>query len=175
MSTRRPTRPILLCAALMVLAGLTAGCSAATDPVEGGSRTPGRQLPYWTEETTVDGVVQQLRLQLPANATDAKAAQQRGFQGDGLLLAFVLPTSEVDAFLTQLKPEEPVQPRRIPFAGESVPVAPFAHLGLPEPDSLPNTRKAQVCAPCKDNIDQLHAAVTPINDQNSRVYLKGID
>ncbi|MFI1646577.1 hypothetical protein ACH4XT_06490 [Streptomyces avidinii] len=158
-----------------MLVGLSAGCSGTTDVADGGgtSRTPERPQPDWVEGTTVEGVVQQLHLRLPAMASDARAAQQRRFQDDGLILAFTVPVGDVDAFLTQLKPEQPVQPRKTPFAGESEPG--FAHLGLPEPDSLPDIRKAQVCAPCKDDVDQLHVAVTRLDEQSSRVYLKGID
>ncbi|MFD9079406.1 hypothetical protein [Streptomyces erythrochromogenes] len=174
---RRPARSVLLCASLTMLVGLGAGCSGTTDAADGGSRgssrTPERPQPEWIEGTTVEGVVQRLRLQLPTTTSDARAAQQRHFQDDGLLLAFTVPTGDVDAFLTRLKPEQPVQPRKTPFAGESEPG--FAHLGLPEPDSLPDIRKAQVCAPCKDDVDQLHVAVTRLDDQNSRVYVKGID
>ncbi|WP_329379957.1 hypothetical protein OG625_13970 [Streptomyces sp. NBC_01351] len=123
--------------------------------------------------TTVEGVTQRLHLQLPATASDARAGQRRQFQDDALLLAFTLPTGDVDAFLTQLKPEQPVQPRKTPFVGGAEPG--FTRLGLPEPDSLPDLRKAQVCAPCGDNIDQLHVAVAPLDEQSSRVYIKGID
>ncbi|MER6312808.1 hypothetical protein ABT237_03410 [Streptomyces sp. NPDC001581] len=173
---RRPAWSVLLCASLTMLVGLCAGCSGTTGVAEGGSgsrRTPEHRPPEWVEGTTVEGVVRRLHLQLPAVASDARAAQQRRFQDDGLLVAFSMPTGDVDAFLAQLKPEQPVQPRKTPFAGEAEPG--FTHLGLPEPDALPDIRKAQACAPCEDDLDQLHVAVTQLDEQTSRVYLKGID
>ncbi|WP_449484204.1 hypothetical protein [Streptomyces avidinii] len=121
---------------------------------------------------SVETVARQLRVEVPAEASEARAARQEGFQDEGLLLAFVLPSDVVDGFLAGLKP---VAARALPFAGERTPVAPFAHLGLPEPDSLPGVRKAQVCAPCEGELDALHVAVAQVDERLSRVYLKGVD
>lgn len=175
---RRRIRYPALCASLTVTvlaAGLIAGCTGgASSGTRGASHSPGRQVPYWMEGVSVETVAQQLHVQIPASASEAKVAHQKGFQDDGLLLTFVLPSDAVDGFLAGLKPQEPVTARAVPFAGESTPVAPFAHLELPEPDSLPEVRKAQVCAPCKGDLNALHVAVAP-DGQRSRVYLKGID
>ncbi|WP_285543871.1 hypothetical protein [Streptomyces lavendulae] len=65
----------------------------------------------------MDSVVQRLHLHLPPTATDGRAAQRNGFQDDDLLLSFVLPTTDVDGYLAQLKPERPLAPSKIPFAG----------------------------------------------------------
>ncbi|WP_330300366.1 hypothetical protein [Streptomyces sp. NBC_00503] len=170
--------PALSAGLALLAAGLIAGCTGDTgsETARGASRSPGRQVPpYWMEGVSVETVAQQLQVQIPASAGEAKAAYQKGFQDDGLLLTFVLPSDAVDGFLAGLKPQEPVAVRAVPFAGESTPVAPFAHLGLPEPDSLPGVRKAQVCAPCKGDLNALHVAVAQVDGERSRVYLKGID
>ncbi|MFD8020818.1 hypothetical protein ACFV6G_10370 [Streptomyces lavendulae] len=174
-SHRRPARPALTCTSLTLLAALAVGCSGTAAPREAGGGAPAGQRSDWVEGTTVDSVAQRLHLPLPPTATDARAAHRNGFQGDDLLLSFVLPTPEVDAYLTQLKPERPLAPSEIPFAGESVPAAPFTHVGLPEPDSVPGIRKAQVCAPCANDIAQLHVAVAQLDAQTSRVYIKTVD
>ncbi|GLX40740.1 hypothetical protein Sros01_68130 [Streptomyces roseochromogenus] len=171
---RRPARPALTCASLTLLAALAAGCSGTAAPREAGGGAPAGQRSDWVEGTTVDSVVQRLHLHLPPTATDGRAAQRNGFQDDDLLLSFVLPTTDVDGYLAQLKPERPLAPSKIPFAGESVPAAPFTHVGLPEPDSVPGIRKAQVCAPCANDIGQLHVAVAQLDSQTSRVYIKAV-
>lgn len=60
------------------------------------TRSPGRQVPYWMDGVTVESVAKTLQVQMPSTATDAKAAYQKGFQDDGLLLSFVLPTEAVE-------------------------------------------------------------------------------
>ncbi|MBV7246379.1 hypothetical protein [Streptomyces sp. MW-W600-10] len=87
----------------------------------------------------------------------------------------MVPSGDVDGFLAGMDPEEPVSERAVPFAGESVPAAPFARLGLPEPVDLPGIRTAQVCAPCDDDLNALHVAVAAIDGGRSRVYVKGVD
>ncbi|MCX4964125.1 hypothetical protein OHA98_04700 [Streptomyces sp. NBC_00654] len=124
---------------------------------------------------TVDSVAKTLQVQMPSTATEAKAAYQKGFQDDGLLLSFVLPTGAVDGFLTQLKPEQPLSLREQPLPRNTNSTTPFSHLGLPEPDLLAGVREGQVCAPCEDNLNWLKVAVAPVDDRTSRVYLSGVD
>ncbi|MEU8546363.1 hypothetical protein AB0C81_05075 [Streptomyces roseoverticillatus] len=163
------------CAA--VLAGLVAGCGGATahDGAKDAPRSPGRQVPYWLDGATPSAVAQQLHVTVPATATEAKAAHQKGFQDDGLLLAFVLPSSEVDGFVARLAPERPLRTRQDPVAGAVKPTTPFAHLGLPEPETLPGVREGQVCAPCEGELNSLGVAVVRAGEGTSRVYLRGTD
>ncbi|MFJ3201691.1 hypothetical protein [Streptomyces sp. NPDC086989] len=161
-------RPGLVGAVVGVVA-LLGGCSGV-----GGGRDV-RDAPHWEEGATVVSVAQTLQVQVPATATDARAARHKGFQDDGLILAFVLPTDEVDGFLDRLRPERPLRLGEKPWAGEGEPATPFAHLGLPEPESLANVREGQVCAPCKDELDWLKVAVARADDRSSRVYLHGVD
>ncbi|MFJ3975212.1 hypothetical protein [Streptomyces sp. NPDC090021] len=124
---------------------------------------------------TVESVARTLQVQMPSTATEAKAAYQKGFQDDGLILSFVLPTDAVDGFLTQLKPERPLRLREQPFVGEGKTTTPFSHLGLPEPDSLAGVREGVVCAPCKGDLNALEVSVARVDDDSSRVYLSGVD
>ncbi|MFF4456374.1 hypothetical protein [Streptomyces goshikiensis] len=160
-----------------LLAGLLVGCMGPT--AEQGdrnvSRSPGRQVPYWMDGVTVESVAKTLQVQVPSTATEAKAAYQKGFQDDGLLLSFVLPTGAVDGFLTQLKPERPLRLREQPFVGEGKTTTPFSHLGLPEPESLAGVREGVVCAPCEGDLNTLEVAVARVDDHDSRVYLRGVD
>ncbi|MEU8760837.1 hypothetical protein [Streptomyces sp. NPDC048659] len=98
-----------------------------------------------------------------------------GFQDDGLILAFVLPTGEVDTFVAQLKPEQPLGLREQPLAHNTNASTPFSHLGLPEPDLLAPVREGQVCAPCEGDLNWLKVAVAQVDGRTSRVYLSGVD
>jgi hypothetical protein len=101
---------------------------------------------------------------VPASATGAEAAHQKGFQDDGLLLAFVLPTGEVGVFIPQLASERPLRTREQPIAGAVKPTTPFAHLGLPEPESVADVREGQVCAPCRWDLNSPHVSVARVEE-----------
>ncbi|MBT2470378.1 hypothetical protein J7E97_21510 [Streptomyces sp. ISL-66] len=132
-------------------------------------------MSHWVDGATVASVAKTLQVQLPAAATEAKAAHLEGLQDDGLIMAFVLPKDEVDEFVAQLKPERPLGLREQPLARSTNPSTPFSHLGLPEPDLLARVREGQVCAPCEDNLNWLKVAVAQVDDRTSRVYLSGVD
>ncbi|MFE3069184.1 hypothetical protein [Streptomyces sp. NPDC059247] len=160
-----------------VLAGLLVGCSAgaAGDGSRDVSRSPGRQVPYWLDDVTPEAVARQLNVRLPASATDARAAHQKGFQDDGLLLSFVLPAIEVDGFVARLAPERPLRARSRPVAGAVKPMTPFTRLGLPEPESIADVREGQACAPCQGDVDSLNIAVVGVDGRTSRIYLRATD
>lgn len=158
-----------------MLAGLMAGCSGSTgNDAPAADRSSGR-VSHWVDGATVESVARALRVELPAAATGAKAAHLDGLQDDGLIMAFVLPTGEVDAFVAQLRPEEPLGLREQPRARNTNPSTPFSHLGLPEPDLLARIREGQVCAPCEGDLNWLKVAVARVDDRTSRVYLSGAD
>ncbi|WP_329111996.1 hypothetical protein [Streptomyces sp. NBC_01353] len=127
------------------------------------------------EGATAESVARMLHVQVPAAATETKAAHLQGLQDDGLIMAFALPTGEVDKFVAQLKPEEPLSLREQPLPRNTNPSTPFSHLGLPEPDLLAGVSEGQVCAPCEDNLNWLKVAVAQVDDRTSRVYLIGAD
>ncbi|MYS42841.1 hypothetical protein [Streptomyces sp. SID8499] len=118
-----------------------------------------------------------MRTTIPARATDVRAAYQKGFQDDGLLLAFTLPKEDTEAFVRELRPDSPLSHRAhaLSSAGDGEPTTPFAHLGLPEPEALADVTEGPVCAPCQGDLNSLSAAVHPIDAQHSRVYLRGVD
>ncbi|MEV6698971.1 hypothetical protein AB0M68_17545 [Streptomyces sp. NPDC051453] len=117
----------------------------------------------------------QMHVPIPDEATDRRAAHQNGFQDDGLLLAFTVPTARVDAFLTRLAPEQPLTHRAEALTRSVKPMTPFAHLGLKEPETLADVRGGPVCAPCAGELNSLEVAVHPLDAQRSRVYLRGVD
>ncbi|RVU16992.1 hypothetical protein EOT10_35125 [Streptomyces antnestii] len=116
-----------------------------------------------------------MHVHLPTEATDRRAAHQKGFQDDGLLLAFTLPNSRVDAFLAELAPEHELTRRAEPLQKSVKPMTPFAHLGLKEPETLADVRSGPVCAPCASELNSLDVTVHPLDARSSRVYLRGVD
>ncbi|MFE5731714.1 hypothetical protein ACFQ7A_12530 [Streptomyces sp. NPDC056528] len=159
----------------MLTALLVAGCSETAE-----NRTPAAErssggVSHWVDTVTVESVAGMLRVRVPATTTEAKAAHLAGLQDDGLIMAFVLPTTEVEGFVAQLKPEEPLSLRERPLARNTNPSTPFSYLGPPEPDLSAKVREAQVCAPCEDNLDRLKIAVTQVDARTSRVHLSGVD
>ncbi|MBT2543758.1 hypothetical protein J7E99_24440 [Streptomyces sp. ISL-44] len=160
---------------MAMLTGLVAGCSGTTGNGTPAADRSSGQVSHWVDGATVESVAKTLHVQLPEAATEAKAAHLEGLQDDGLIMAFVLPTGEVDTFVAQLKPEQPLSLREQPLARNTNPSTPFSHLGLPEPDLLARVREGQVCAPCEDNLNWLKVAVARVDDRTSRVYLSGVD
>ncbi|MFI1166887.1 hypothetical protein ACH4UM_25630 [Streptomyces sp. NPDC020801] len=117
-----------------------------------------------------------MNLKVPAEATDLRAAYQRRFQDDGVLLAFTLPTTDVKGFIRKLDPENPLSHRAHPLPSANKgkpPITPFAHLGLKEPEALADVTEGPVCLPCDGELNWLNIAVHPLDAQHSRVYLSG--
>ncbi|MFE7128666.1 hypothetical protein [Streptomyces sp. NPDC057617] len=158
--------------AIVLLWSALAACSTAAPADPADAR---RQVPDWAEDATPASVSRQLGVKIPAKASDRRAAYQNGFQDDGLLLAFTLPTPDVDAFIGELAPENALTQRDKPLQQSYAPTTPFSHLGLAEPETLPEVREGQVCAPCEGQLNSLQVAVHPLDDRNSRVYLRGVD
>lgn len=159
----------------VAVTGLVAGCSVSTG---GGAPVAGRssgQVAHWVEGATVESVATALRVPLPKTAAEAKAARLDGFQDDSLIMAFVLPTGEVDGFVAGLKPEQPLRLREQPLAASTNKSAPFSQLGLADPDLLAGVRESQVCAPCAGDLNWLQVAVARVDERTSRVYLRGVD
>jgi hypothetical protein len=158
--------------ALCLTGPLLSACSGAT---ESGAADRTSEVPGWDETATPATVSRQMNIDLPSKAADIRAARQNGFQDDGLLLAFTLPTSGVNAFVEQLRPERELRQRDEPRKSVAKPMTPFSHLDLPEPESLPDVREGQVCAPCGGDLNSLAIAVHRLGDSESRVYLRAVD
>lgn len=159
-------------AALCLTGPALAACSAAA---ESGAADRTGEVPEWDDKATPTTVSRLMNIDLPSTATDARAAHQNGFQDDGLLLVFTLPTSGVNGFVEQLDPERELRNRDEPRSSVAKPMTPFSHLGLPEPESLPDVREGQVCAPCDGDLNSLAIAVHRLNASESRVYLRAVD
>ncbi|MQY35078.1 hypothetical protein SRB17_30500 [Streptomyces sp. RB17] len=135
----------------------------------------GRRIPYWVEGTTPAQVARRMKVTIPARASDLRAAYQRGFQDDGVLLAFTLPKADTKAFIHKLAPESPLLHRNAPVTtgkGQS-PTTPFAHLGLKEPGTLADVTEGPVCTACEGDLNWLNIAVHPVDAQHDQVYLTG--
>ncbi|MER7198071.1 MULTISPECIES: hypothetical protein [unclassified Streptomyces] len=167
LAVRGVTGGALCLSACVVLTACSGGTARDAD-----ART---QVPHWKPGVTAADVGDQMHVRIPAEATDRHAAYQNGFQDDGLLLAFTVPTARVGAFLSGLAPEQELTHRAKPLAQTVKPTTPFAHLGLKEPETLADVRSGPVCAPCAGELNSLEVAVHPVDAQHSRVYLRGVD
>ncbi|MEU2429195.1 hypothetical protein ABZ611_06675 [Streptomyces sp. NPDC007861] len=171
----RPRKRVVLAVGAALLCLTSAALSACTADLGSGTADRTGIVPQWDDKATPETVGRLMNIELPAKATDLRAALQNGFQDDGLLLTFTLPTSEAEAFLEQLHPEAELRQRDEPRENVVKPTAPFSHLGHPEPESLPDIREGQVCAPCSGDLNSLTVAVYRLDDSDSRVYLRGVD
>ncbi|MDX3312407.1 hypothetical protein P1S61_25700 [Streptomyces sp. ME08-AFT2] len=132
------------------------------------------EVPGWDDSATPVTVSRQMNIDPPSKAADERAARQNGFQDDGLLLAFTLPAPGVNGYVEQLRPERELRQRDEPRESVATPMTPFSHLGLPEPESLPDVREGQVCAPCGGDLNSLAIAVHRLDDRESRIYLRAV-
>ncbi|MBM4824575.1 MULTISPECIES: hypothetical protein [Streptomyces] len=143
---------------------------------ERGDTRAGR-VPYWVEGVGFAHVAEESGIDVPAAASERRGARQVGFQGDVLLLAFVLPDRDVNGFIAALAPQDPLVHRERAVADPAGfhPTTPFGHLGLPEPETLDGVLAGPVCAPCAGKLDELEVVVAPLGGGRSRVYLRGVD
>ncbi|MEV5434806.1 hypothetical protein AB0K80_02055 [Streptomyces sp. NPDC052682] len=168
----------VLAVAVLAGCGTGSGGTDARSSTDAGSRSDsgGQRVPYWVKGVGFTRVAQDLGVTVPRTATQRLGARQKGFQDDVLLLAFVLPAGEVDGFVDGLDPEhQPVHRKRAAAPAGYEPTAPFAHLGLAEPETLDGVTAGQVCAPCDGELDSLDITVAPAGKDRSRIYLRGID
>ncbi|MEU3369947.1 hypothetical protein ACFYM2_16085 [Streptomyces sp. NPDC006711] len=165
----------VLCAGALVCA--LAACSSSPDASVRDGSPGGQRIPYWVKGMTPHEVAGRLHVTIPAQATDLRAAYQKGFQDDGLLLAFTLPTPDTKAFVGKLAPASPLSHRAspLPSAKDVKPTTPFAHLGLSEPEGLADVTEGPVCSPCQGELNSLAVALHPLDAQHSQVYLRGVD
>lgn len=127
--------PVLGVVALCLIGPTLAACSAT----ESGAADRTQTLPRWEDKATPATVGRLMNIELPAKATDARAAVQSGLQDDGLLLVFTLPASGVDDFVEQLGPERELRRRDEPRASVAKPMIPS-----PTWDS-PNRNPCRTC------------------------------
>ncbi len=101
----------------------------------------------WAEGVTPEWMSEQMGLDLPDTAQSPQAAYQVTSRFDTGLLTFTLTRSEAESYLKEHPPEGNKWLEPQPHSGKAS-VAPhdFAHLGLPEPETLKDgVRYGDVC------------------------------
>lgn len=101
----------------------------------------------WKGGATPSWVSDQVGIRIPEEAFDRRAGYRTSSRYDTAILAFTLPSGETDAYLSRLIPEGTKMIRNLnPEAAGSEPMAPFAHLGLTEPETVTDgMRKSDFC------------------------------
>ncbi len=101
----------------------------------------------WEENATPEWAAGVMGLRVPETATDRRAGHHSNLQYEVALLAFAVPTAEVDRFVQPLRREgtqmvpniSPEQPGYTRSDG-------FSHLGLPEPETFAEgMRSTSIC------------------------------
>ncbi|GHE24083.1 hypothetical protein GCM10018787_53000 [Streptomyces thermodiastaticus] len=172
----RTGRYAVLGAVPAVLLCFLVSCSSPAPDSSARDTAGGKRLPYWVPGKTPAQVARSMNVTIPPRAAGLRAAWQRGFQSDTVLLAFTLPRSDTAAFLRALRPSS-LAHRDAPVgsAADHAPATPFARLGLPEPDTLPDVTEGPVCTDCNGELEWLNVAVHPVGANRDQVYLSGAE
>ena len=114
----------------------------------------------WEAGATPAWMSEQIGLRVPGNAADRRAGYKVGERYDTGLLSFTLPAIEATAYLAPLTPKGTRMIRNLePEPANYRPAAGFAHLGLPEPETLVNgLLKGGFCPDNVDSPDAEHLA-----------------
>ncbi|WP_371614204.1 hypothetical protein [Streptomyces sp. NBC_00454] len=133
--------------------------------------------PVWVEGQGATEAAGFMRVQTPAGATEVKGALRHGFQDTTYLVAFIAPTADAEAFIADLRPEEPLRANTPRDPKTYTTVTPWSHLGLPEPETEQKVRTASVCPPCiqderRSTVQSVTIFVQDVGDGRARVYLK---
>ncbi|MFB9516540.1 hypothetical protein [Streptomyces purpureus] len=163
---RRAASAILLACALL---GGSVACSAASDaPVEGRDWK-------WDEKAGAAEAAAFMEVDVPAGATEVKGAVKLVPQDEIRLLSFVTTRKAAEELGRQFEARAPlrVRPARSPGAQDS---PDFAHLGLPEPETLKGVRWAGVCPACETDerrasVQWIEISLQALDGDRTRVYL----
>ncbi|WP_314616331.1 hypothetical protein [Streptomyces stackebrandtii] len=110
----------------------------------------------WEAGATPAWMSDQIGLRVPGNAADRRAGYKVGERYDTGLLSFTLPAIEAKTYLAPLTPKGARMIRNLePEPANYRPAAGFAHLGLPEPETLFNG--LLMGGFCPDNVDSPNA------------------
>ncbi|WP_330300433.1 hypothetical protein [Streptomyces sp. NBC_00503] len=152
---------------------------SATACTESGSGSPKDRSggPVWVEGQGATEAAGFMRVRTPAGATEVKGAVQHGFQDTTYLIAFTAPAADVEAFVADMRPEEPLRANTPRDPKTYTPATPWSHLGLPEPETEQRVRTASVCPPCikderRSTVQSVTIFVQDVGDGRARVYLK---
>ncbi|GAA3643198.1 hypothetical protein ACG5V6_07980 [Streptomyces chitinivorans] len=131
-------RTLLVTAAVVVVAAAAAIGSFAhfSDKALSDQRDKERRC-CWAEGATPQWMSEVIGVRVPKSATDRRAGYKIGSRLDTGLLAFTLPSQEADEYLAPMTPEGTEMIGNFHPEGEDYkPAAAFAHLGLPEPETI---------------------------------------
>ncbi|WP_344633602.1 hypothetical protein [Streptomyces glaucosporus] len=100
----------------------------------------------WADGATPEWMSEVIGVEIPASATDRRAGYKIGSRLDTGLLAFTLPSNEAEKYLVALNPGGAVTVENLrPQPKDYKPAAAFAHLGLPEPETIREARRGGFC------------------------------
>ncbi|MCJ1681360.1 hypothetical protein MTF65_29185 [Streptomyces sp. APSN-46.1] len=117
-------------------------------------------------------------MEIPAGAEDVRGAGLDGWDSDGYLLSFTVPHAEAEALAADLRLDQPLRALTPLPPREPPSPAGFAHLGLPDPDTVPNARSGGVCPPCigdkrRSMLQSIGITLQDLGGGTTRVYLGG--
>ncbi|MFE0042323.1 hypothetical protein [Streptomyces albireticuli] len=112
-----------------------------------GSETTRAEGTGWKPGVTPGWVRERIGLGVPGAASDLRGGYKAGERYDVGILAFTLSSREADVYLSPLNPAGTrMIPNLHPEGKGYRPAAPFAHVGLPEPETLvQGLRKGGFC------------------------------
>ncbi|MEW2086811.1 hypothetical protein [Streptomyces sp. NPDC005283] len=149
--TGKPSRAGSLRRVLLVVGGVVAVAAAVVVSLaflaDSSSDLEKEKNCCWSEGATPAWVSRVTGLKIPVEASDVRVGYHSGSRYDTALMAFTLPDKKADEYLAQLTPEgskmiENTNPREKDYS----PAVGFAHLGIPEPETLvEGTRMGNVC------------------------------
>ncbi|UQI48887.1 hypothetical protein M1P56_33530 [Streptomyces sp. HU2014] len=134
----------------------------------------------WRPGTTPAWVRERIGLGVPGAAGDLRGGYRAGERYDVGILAFTLSRREADAYLAPLNPAGTrMIPNVHPEAKGYRPTAPFAHVGLPEPETLVRgLRKGGFCpgdvaaADGKDVVSCVDLFAHEFEPGRTRIYVR---
>ncbi|MFF3315295.1 hypothetical protein ACFYV5_07250 [Streptomyces sp. NPDC003035] len=150
-----------------VVVGLLGACSSGSGE--------GRHW-EWDKKAGAPEAAAYMKVDVPPGATEVKGAVKLVPQDAIHLLSFVTTPKAAEALGKQFEGQGPLEenvPLKTPIpAGTS-----FAHLGLPEPDTLQGVRWAGVCPPCvedkqRKHIEWIEIYLQKLDADRTRVYLR---
>ncbi|MEU6385076.1 hypothetical protein ABZ847_16055 [Streptomyces bauhiniae] len=146
--------------AVLVLAGGVATTAWYLGDRSGTSAAPRTADGHWVKGITPGWMSTHMGLELPKTAGSPQAAYETTSRFDTGLLTFTLTRAEAEKFLAKYPPDgtwltpSPSQPPKAPHD--------FAHLGLPEPETLTTgMRYGDVCPGATDTTDDPYATSDP--------------
>lgn len=167
MTIRRGTHMLATLTTALLLVSCS-GCDQNDRPV-----TEGRDY-QWDKEAGASDASAFMNVAIPEGATQTKGAVQINPQEDIYLLTFVTSEKTAEEIAEDLHLQEPLKAQKTDFAPEG---ERFAHLGLPEPQTLKGVRWAGVCPPCvsdhrRKKAQWIDVYVEALEADRARVYLQ---